>query len=253
MKKRKEQITLAILLLVASTLLYLLNYAIFKDAHHIFMFLTEDLAFIPIEVLVVTLIIDRLLENREKEHRIDKLNILIGLFFDEFGNELLKEFVTYDNNIEGIRGRFILNNNVKNDKYKDIKKLAKSYDYKIEKNKINLEKIEGILVSKKDELIKLLENPVLLEHETFTDLLQALFHVYNEITTRKKLHTLTNSDEQHIKGDLERVYKLLSYEWIIYMEYLQREYPYLFRTAQINNPYDHRGQDEIENSINASR
>jgi hypothetical protein len=41
-------------------------------------FFTGDLAFIPIEVLIVTLIIDQVLESWEKKRRMEKGNMVIG-------------------------------------------------------------------------------------------------------------------------------------------------------------------------------
>lgn len=53
-------------LVTLSVITYLAHYAIFRDSHHIFIYLVGDIAFLPIEVLLVTLIIHRLLTEREK-------------------------------------------------------------------------------------------------------------------------------------------------------------------------------------------
>ncbi len=79
-------------LLVTLTLAMLTtHYLVFQDAHHLFIFLIGDLAFIPIEVLVITLIIDQMLESREKKSRLEKLNMVIGVFFSRFGTPLLEQ------------------------------------------------------------------------------------------------------------------------------------------------------------------
>jgi len=59
---------LGLSLVVLSILFYLLHYAIFRDPHHIFIYLIGDIAFVFIEVLLVTLIIHQLLSDREKKH-----------------------------------------------------------------------------------------------------------------------------------------------------------------------------------------
>jgi hypothetical protein len=41
-----------------------------------------------------------------------------------------------------------------------------------------------ILLSKRDFLVALMENPNLLEHESFTDLLWAVFHLVEELAVR---------------------------------------------------------------------
>ena len=60
MKRHLWQILLAVTLLVLSAALYLLHFSIFRDAHHIAIYLLGDIAFLPLEVLLVTVIIHRL-------------------------------------------------------------------------------------------------------------------------------------------------------------------------------------------------
>ena len=48
-------------LVVSSLLAYLVHYALFRDSRHIFLYLIGDLAFLPVQVLFVILIVDRLL------------------------------------------------------------------------------------------------------------------------------------------------------------------------------------------------
>jgi uncharacterized membrane protein len=78
-----------IILVTLSLVLLTAHFLIFQDSHHLFFFLAGDLAFMPIEVLVVTLIIDQMLESREKQQRMEKLNLVIGAFFSKFGIPLL--------------------------------------------------------------------------------------------------------------------------------------------------------------------
>ena len=73
MKIFSWQVLLGFALVILSTLLYLIHYAIFGDAHHILIYLVGDIAFVPIEVLMVTLIIHHLLSEREKRLRLEKL------------------------------------------------------------------------------------------------------------------------------------------------------------------------------------
>jgi hypothetical protein len=86
--------------------------------------------------------------------------------------------------------------------------------------------------------LRLLENPVLLEHESFTDLLRAVFHLTEELERREDFSGLPESDIAHLSGDIARVYSLLVGQWLGYMEYLQKNYPYLFSLAMRSNPFD---------------
>jgi hypothetical protein len=236
MKKLHWQIPFGIGLLILSAVLYLINYGIFHDAHHIFVFLTEDLAFIPIEVLVVTLIIDKVIEKREKEHIIEKLNMVIGIFFTEIGIEMLKDCTKLASNLDEIKNYLIIKENWKDKDFNKTLKILKNYDYSIEIHKADLEELKTCLVCKRQFLIRLLENPNLLEHETFTDLLSAVFHLEEELLARD-LSKLSKEDEKHLEKDIERVYEYIVFEWFQYMIHIKNTYPYLFTAALKNNPF----------------
>lgn len=84
----------------------------------------------------------------------------------------------------------------------------------------------------------MLQNPVMFEHESFTELLRAVFHLTEELEYRGDLSELPNSDRAHLSGDVKRVYSLLAREWLTYMEYQKVNYPYLFSLAMRTNPFD---------------
>ena len=56
----------AVGLVTLSIVLYAAHFLIFQDEHHLFIFFIGDLAFVPVEVLVITLIINQMLESRER-------------------------------------------------------------------------------------------------------------------------------------------------------------------------------------------
>ncbi len=78
---RKALLLIGVVLVVASSVLYALHYVIFHDVHHIFLYLLGDIAFLPVEVLLLTLIVDRLLAARARRNRQYKMNMVIGAFF----------------------------------------------------------------------------------------------------------------------------------------------------------------------------
>ena len=86
--------------------------------------------------------------------------------------------------------------------------------------------------------MRLIENPALLEHESFTDLLLAIFHLTEELARRPNLEGLPKSDLAHLRVDIDRTYRLLVHEWLAYMKYLKVSYPYLFHLAMRTNPFD---------------
>ena len=91
-------ITLAASFLVLSGVVYYFHYFIFRDVHHIFIYMVGDLAFLPLEVLLVVLIIERVLARRDQQAKLQKLNMVVGAFFTEVGTHLLNTLFPYFNN-----------------------------------------------------------------------------------------------------------------------------------------------------------
>lgn len=238
MKNFRWQIFLSIGLIVLSTMLYYLHYFIFQDAHHIFLFMLGDIAFVPIEVLLVTIIIHQLLNFREKKHILERLNMLIGVFFSEMGTALCTSFSTLDKDIEKIKNELIVNNNWTKKEFSTLKSFLENHLYEVKASKTELLNLQKFLAKKRGFLLNLIENPNLIEHDTFTDLLLAIFHLIEELEHRESFEDLPMADCKHLEGDIQRAYKLLVYEWTIYMQYLKGSYPYLFSLALRTNPFD---------------
>lgn len=56
-------------LIFLSLLLHGLHLLLFRDAHHLAIYLLGDIAFVPFEVLLVSVILHRLLEHRAKREK----------------------------------------------------------------------------------------------------------------------------------------------------------------------------------------
>ncbi len=203
-------------------------------------------AFIPISVLFVTLIINRLLIIMEKRAILEKLNMIIGAFFSEVGTRLLKSFSDFDPNSDKIRNNLVLTNDWSGKNFLSVSKRLKNYDYRIESQRGDLENLRSFLIGKRDFLLRLLENPTLLEHESFTELLRAVFHLNEELTNRADVKQLPDTDYEHLSGDIKRAYVLLISEWLAYMKHLRDDYPYLFSLAMRTNPFDQNASPEVK-------
>jgi hypothetical protein len=238
MKRFSWQVLLGLSLIVLSIVFYLIHYVIFRDPHHIFIYLVGDIAFVFIEVLLVTLIIHRLLGEREKRARLEKLNMVIGTFFSEVGTRLVAYFSDFDPELDQIRKELVVTSHWSEQEFLDVSKRLKNYDYGVEIQKVGLEDLRSFLEEKKDFLLRLLENPNLLEHESFTELLRAVFHLTEELAAREDVRQLPDTDCTHLCGDINRAYILLVHQWLDYMKYLKDSYPYLFSLAMRTNPFD---------------
>ena len=229
---------LGIGLVVFTVILYLVHFIIFRDARHIFIYLLGDIAFIPIQVLLVTLIIENLLNYREKKSKMTKLNMVIGTFFSDTGTKLAKIFFQLDPDAEGIRGQLVINDDWTNERFASAVNTLRKHEYNLQIDKADLVEFRTYLLDKRKFLMRLLENPNLLEHDNFTDMLWAIFHLTEELIHREELKNLPESDIKHLLGDMKRAYQAVIFEWIEYMKYLKAEYPYLFSLAMRTNPFN---------------
>ena len=238
MKRFSWQVILGLSLVALSIIVYGAHYLIFRDSHHIFIYLVGDIAFVFIEVLLVTLIIHRMLGEREKRVRLEKLNMVIGVFFSEVGTKLLASFSDFDPQLDKIRRELVVTKDWSEQEFSHVSKRLRNYDYGIDIKNVRFKELHNFLVQKTDFLLRLLENPTLLEHESFTDLLRAVFHFTEELSAREDLSKLPSTDYEHLAGDMKRIYSLLVHQWLDYMKYLQSNYPYLFSLALRKNPFD---------------
>lgn len=238
------RVKLGILLVLLSAMLYVVHYLIFNDAHGVFFYIGIDIAFVPIEVLLVVLVVENAISSREKKLMMEKLNMVIGVFFSEVGTDLMRTIVELDPDTVEIRDELLVNDSWTSKDFKTAKEKIKRFDYTLPIKNDNLESINFLentkefLVEKRKFLLALLENPNLLEHETFTDLLWAVFHLMEELEKRENIKNLPPTDYQHLTGDTVRVYSLMIQEWLQYMEHLENNYPYLFSLAVRTNPFD---------------
>ena len=246
MKRLNWQILLGSILVVLSIVFYGVHYLIFRDSHHIFIYLIGDIAFVFFEVLLVTLIIHRVLDDREKRSRLEKLNIVIGVFFSEVGTKMLTSCPLLDSKDRDIAEELSHVKTWSNKEFLRVSNLLKSFRYRVDIHKANLEKIHIFLREKTPFMLRLLENPILLEHQKFTDLLLAVFHFAEELNVRDDLMEIPDADSRHLAGDMERVYLLLIGQWLDYMKHLKDNYPFLFSLAIRTNPFDTEASPIVE-------
>jgi hypothetical protein len=245
MRARTPMGLIAAILLLCSVVTYYVQILIFKDADHTFFYFLQDLAFVPIQVLLVVLLIERVLENRERQLILHKLNMVIGAFFSEIGTRLLGDLTPAVEGMEEVRQRLALTGAWKRREFAAAIAFARGFQYKIDPQRIDLVALRDLLVAKREFMVRLLENPNLLEHERFTDLLWAVFHLTEELSSRPTLPNLGERDIEHIAGDIRRAYSQLAAQWIAYAQHLQVTYPFLFSLVARTHPMQERPQAEI--------
>jgi hypothetical protein len=237
MKRYSTFIYLAGIFMVISALLYYLHYYIFRDIHHIFIYMVGDLAFLPLEVFLVVIVIERILARREKQAILDKLNMVVGAFFSEVGTQLLGRLLNCFTTKDEIRQQLAVNQNWTHTDFKKAVAFTTTLEDKPHYLDIDLEELRTFLIQKRAFLLRLLENPNLLEHERFSGLLWAVFHLAEELEARPSMQNLPDTDLEHVAGDIKRLYSRLLAEWVSYVEHLKLNYPFLFSLVARTHPF----------------
>lgn len=235
------KLLVALGLITLTLFLMTVHYLVFQDSHHLFIYFLGDLAFIPIEVLCVTLIIDEMLESRERQQRMEKLNMVIGIFFSRVGTPLMVLLAKADTCIFPLKKD--LGGSAADwtpERFRSMQQGLSGWQCRIDPSALDREVLRGFLDAHEDLLLRIVENPMVFEHESFTDLILAVTHLAEELKARGNLKDLPVSDLAHLEGDMERVYSRLVPEWLKYMEYLKTHYPYLFSLAMRQNPFDEK-------------
>ncbi|WP_321506889.1 hypothetical protein [uncultured Methanoregula sp.] len=245
-EETRWKVIVGIGLITLTLFLMTIHFLIFQDSQHLFIYLLGDLAFLPVEVLCVTLIIEEMLESRERNQRLEKLNMVIGIFFSRAGTPLLARFAKADPCYRALPAPGGGRTGWNAEEFRKVLAGIETQKCAIDPGRLDLPALREFLMKNEDFILRIVENPMVFEHESFTDLILAVTHLNEELKARDDLLRLPPADIAHLIGDMERVYSRLVPEWVKYMEYLQRSYPYLFSLAMRTNPFDAKAKVEVE-------
>lgn len=248
MRNDRWQTAFIVAMFTLSSLFYVIRWFVFPDPTlHVEMlrYLVDDVAFLFLQVLLVTLFIDRMAEQRERREIAQKLNMIIGSFFSEVGTDVLAWMADSERPDGHSHQELIPTADWRANEYRIARTRFSDHtpDFEIEPER--LIGLRDTLVAEKGFLLGLLANQALLEHAEFTDLMWALTHVSEELEARRDLQSLSEPDRRHLEADLQRAYSLLGVQWLRYLEHLQVFYPYLFSMAIRTNPIDPDAKAEV--------
>jgi hypothetical protein len=239
MKKLYNSHKLVLLLSTLSAVSYLLVFGFFAHRSTEIVFLSlNSLAFAFVQVLIFTFIIEKMISEHEKKAMLEKMNMVIGVFFQEAGTDLLKILASCDSEMPALREEMKVGGRWTDRDFVRAAEAVRNRKHTIKADGPTRTELKAFMEQKRDFLLRLLENPSLLEHETFTELLLAVFHIVDEFHHRQNVSSLPENDVLHIEGDLKRAYALLIEQWLAYAKYLKDNYPYLFSLAARMNPFD---------------
>jgi len=235
---RTKRPTVLLALLLSSIVAYGVHYALFHNGRDIFYYLLMDVAFLFIQVLLMTVVIERLLSARERQAMRKKVNVVLGVFFSQVGTPLIKLLGSFDEAVGDLGRHLHVDDQATAADFAAMRTAVVRHVSRIDAERGDLGMLRAELLDERNFLMRLLEHPSLLEHDAFTELLWAIFHLADEIAHRPDLSYLTEPDRKHLETDICRAYHLLLREWIDYVQHLQTDYPYLFSLAVRTNPFD---------------
>lgn len=183
-------------------------------------------------------ITELLVNRREASIRQEKIDMITGLFFSEIGNTLLNHLKQSDPDMDTLQKELDIRDEWKDQDFERALNFLRNRRISFLCRQVDIPVLLEYLQKSPGLLLRLIENPIIQEHETFTELLRALFHLRDELLHRPDLVVLLDSDRKHLEGDIARVYNLLLFEWLHYVHYLKRNYGYLFSLAIRTNPFN---------------
>ena len=238
MKRSRGTLWLIVGLLAVSALFYVINYAVYRSARDMGFYTLLDLAFIPINVLIVGLFINGLIAAREREEMLHKMNMVVGAFFSEVGHDLVERLMAFDTDVDAVRPHMLFGARWTPADYETHRAAIFGDQHPMAIAQGDVDGLRDLLVDQRSFLLGLLQNGNLLEHQTFTDMLWAVFHLTEELAARSDLAAMPPADHRHVELDTARAYGRLLSEWLRYAEHLKGQYPYLYSFAVRTNPFD---------------
>lgn len=236
----------SVILILLSVISYSMQIHIFHHEADTYFYFLQDLSFIPIQVLIVTFVIDRLLKRQQRLSLLKRVNVAIGIFYNELGNELLKYFFNLTTNSELLKTKLDIGASWQNRKFDRTEKWINTSPILIEVTHEKVKELKEFLDSKRLFILTLLENSNLSEHDTFTDTLLGVCHLSDELALRNDLSDIPAADFAHLIIDIKRAYHGITKEWILYMNHIKNEYPFLFSLAVRSNPFNDKSSVIIQ-------
>jgi hypothetical protein len=232
------KVFIALILIGATLVLGFMHVLIFGNSQDLLFYLALDVVFVPFQVLLVTLIIERLLAEREKQLLLQKLNMVIGAFFGEVGGKLLKQMNGFCPEMAELSAKLAVSPVWTGKDFKAAARFIESREFKLAPGPEDFRLLCGFLLQKRGFMLALLENPNLLEHEKFTDLLWSVSHLTEELEAREDFDALPATDVAHLRADARRAHVNLTREWLAYMQHLKSAYPYIYSLSIRTNPFN---------------
>lgn len=230
----KRTATLVVIgLLALSAAIYLIQIAIFHDQRDTLFYLLQDWAFLPVQIAVVTVAVGMTVSEMQRRERLEKTNMLTSSFFSDGGTDLMRKLLSCLVDPGEAAPLIDVRSSWDAQRFAAARESVRGADLSMRCSVDDLREIQRILAQNRMSMLVIASNPVLLEHEEFTDMLWSVFHLTDEFNYRGNLDELPAAHLGHLNEDAERALRGLLLNWLCNMRHLEEEYPYLFAVAAL--------------------
>ena len=159
---KRWKIKFSLLMVVLIIIIYGSNYLVLGDAEHIISYIWTHLGFIPVDILVVAFLLDEIIERKEKEAMLEKLDMLMSTFFSEVGNEMINQLShanKYKASTENLKSIKNWDEKDYDLKLEELKNTSIDFqaDISPENREEFLENLRNLLVDKREFIINLIK------------------------------------------------------------------------------------------------
>lgn len=222
----KKNIVIISVLLAISACIYGMQILIFKDVRNTEFYIFQDMAFIPISIAITTVVVGELLDINNKRDSRQKTRMLTSTFFSDIGFELMSMLALVSNIDEALLQTINDSDLSEQDKISAIKNSGFTVNADMGIYTI----ISDVIIASKTDILILSSNPMLYDHEYFSDLLWELLHLMDEFRLRGDYVKLTPNDLTELNSDFAQVLELLLINWVVNAKYLKETYPNFYKT-----------------------
>ncbi|MDD1715634.1 MAG: two pore domain potassium channel family protein, partial [Methanolinea sp.] len=174
----------------------------------------------------------------EQGKRQEKTDMLVGLFFSSLGTGLLREFARKDPDRNSLAPIVLETQSAGPGEFSRLLSGLDSRTFRLDARDFDLPAFRDTLGQNVQFLLLLLQNPDLIEHDRFSDLLFATIHLWDELMNRDILSGLPDPDLTHLSVDINRIYAAMLKVWVVYLRQIKKRYPFLHSLALRTNPFD---------------
>ncbi len=227
MKKDRTWLLVAALIALSASI-YGLQIRLFHDVRTTEFYILQDLAFVPLSFAVTTVVVGEIMDAHEKRDSSRKTRMLTSSFFTAIGAGLLSDMMEISETKPDLTGLLAQTEKEVKEKQRQIQDMPLTV--RVDEEHYN--RIRERILNWQTELLTLSSNPLLLEQESFAQLLWGILHLTDEFRLRGDFSDLKEADIRHFNDDFERVLRLLLSNWVSNALFLKEAFPDFYGTAK---------------------